>query len=89
MDNITLGSAIGNETSPHVYSAEAITLMLGGLGGMIASLIYALKNVNHLKSGCCECDQKVSSPRWSSWANSKPPKESNYEQPQIAAVSNV
>ena len=44
---------------PHVYTAEEITLVLGAIGALIASLIYALKNVNHVKSGCCECNQEV------------------------------
>lgn len=44
---------------PHVYTGEEITLVLGAIGALIASLIYALKNVNHVKSGCCECNQEV------------------------------
>lgn len=61
MDNFTFDitdSAV-TEDGRHKYTAEEITLMLGGLGGMLASLIYALKNVKHFKSGCMECDQKI------------------------------
>lgn len=86
MDNITIASVLeGVSDSPHVYTANEITLMLGGLGGMVASLIYAMKNVNHLKSGCCECDQKVATPKWSFMKS----KEPVVEQPVISAVSNV
>ena len=53
MDNIT------SNREPHIYTAEEIILMLGGLGGMIASIIYAFKNVKHCQSGCMECDQKI------------------------------
>jgi len=53
MDNIT------SDIEPHIYTAEEIILMLGGLGGMIASIIYAFKNVKHCQSGCMECDQKI------------------------------
>ena len=56
MENITSEEII---TQPHIYTAEEIILMLGGLGGMIASIIYALKNVKHCKSGCMSCDQKI------------------------------
>jgi hypothetical protein len=67
MSNITIASLASStemdtSTSVNAYTASEITLILGGIGGMIASLIYALKNVKHLKSGCCECDQKVSTP---------------------------
>ena len=53
MDNIA------SNIEPHIYTAEEIILMLGGLGGMIASIIYAFKNVKHCQSGCMECDQKI------------------------------
>tara|TARA_R110000737_G_scaffold7946_1_gene23057 strand:- start:6539 stop:6790 length:252 start_codon:yes stop_codon:yes gene_type:complete len=43
----------------HIYTAEEIVIILGGIGALIASFVYALKNVNHLKSGCCECQQEV------------------------------
>tara|TARA_R110000803_G_scaffold33159_2_gene72726 strand:+ start:2670 stop:2879 length:210 start_codon:yes stop_codon:yes gene_type:complete len=43
----------------HIYTGEEITLILGGIGAMVASFVYAMKNVKHLKSGCCECDQAV------------------------------
>tara|TARA_R110000803_G_scaffold124302_2_gene192113 strand:- start:5928 stop:6146 length:219 start_codon:yes stop_codon:yes gene_type:complete len=45
--------------SPKIYTAEEICLIIGAIGALIASFVYALKNVNHLRSGCCECDQKV------------------------------
>ena len=52
MENTTI-------STPHIYSGEEITLILGGIGAMVASFVYAMKNVKHLKSGCCECDQTV------------------------------
>ena len=70
MSNITIASLASSmastemdtSLSANAYTASEITLILGGIGGMIASLIYALKNVKHLKSGCCECDQKAATP---------------------------
>tara|TARA_R110002096_G_scaffold248690_1_gene441086 strand:- start:2717 stop:2923 length:207 start_codon:yes stop_codon:yes gene_type:complete len=54
MENLT-----SHEKAPHIYTAEEIILILGGLGGMIASIIYAFKNIKHCQSGCMECDQKT------------------------------
>ena len=60
MDNITTEDIYSkNVIQPHIYTAEEIILMLGGLGGMIASIIYAFKNVKHCQSGCMSCDQKI------------------------------
>ena len=47
--NQTLEASIGN--IPHTYTADEIALLLGALGGLIASIIYGLKNVK--KSSCC------------------------------------
>lgn len=47
--NQTFEASIGN--IPHTYTADEIALLLGALGGLIASIIYGLKNVK--KSSCC------------------------------------
>jgi len=39
-----------------VYKPEEITLIMGGVGALLASVIYTLKNVKHLKSACLGCD---------------------------------
>ena len=44
------------ENEKQIYSAEDITLIFAGVGGLIASVIYTLKNVKHLKSECLGCD---------------------------------
>ena len=41
------------------YSSEELTILLGGIAAAVASIVYAFKNVKHLKSGCLECDQQV------------------------------
>jgi len=51
MSNITIASLASStemdtSLSANAYTASEITLILGGIGGMIASLIYALKNVS-------------------------------------------
>ena len=63
------------QAQPHIYTAEEIILMLGGLGGMVASIIYAFKNVKHCQSGCMECDQKIKDdcPEAENEANNHPP----------------
>jgi len=76
MDNIT-----SQEKIPHIYTAEEIILMLGGLGGMIASLIYALKNVKHCQSGCMSCDQKIK--------DDCPTEEQEPQPPTFNEISNV
>ena len=75
MDNIT-----NQEIAPHIYTAEEIILMLGGLGGAVASIIYAFKNVKHCQSGCMECDQKI---------NNDCPEEENPQPPTFNQISNV
>ena len=52
-------SMTSNIEPPHIYTAEEVALIVGGISAAIGSIVYAFKNVNHLKSGCCECDQKV------------------------------
>jgi hypothetical protein len=52
-------SMTSNIEPPHIYTAEEVALVVGGISAAIGSIVYAFKNVNHLKSGCCECDQKV------------------------------
>jgi len=49
-----MNNTVDNEKQ--IYSAEDITLILGGVGGVIASIIYTLKNVKYLKSECLGCD---------------------------------
>tara|TARA_R110002072_G_scaffold68898_2_gene167380 strand:- start:6159 stop:6368 length:210 start_codon:yes stop_codon:yes gene_type:complete len=39
-----------------VYKPEEITLIMGGVGALLASVIYTLKNVKHLRSACLGCD---------------------------------
>lgn len=60
--NLTTEASIGH--IPHTYSAEEITLMLGALGAMVASIIYSVKNIKH--SSCClglmSCDQRTELP---------------------------
>ena len=57
-----------NETSDfsigsiaHVYTADEIALMLAGLGGCVATIVYSVKNIKH--STCClglfSCDQRT------------------------------
>lgn len=40
----------------HIYTVEEISLIIGAVGGGIASIIYTLKNIKHLKSACLGCD---------------------------------
>jgi len=51
-----------NIEPPHIYTAEEVALVVGGISAAIVSVVYSLKHINHLKSGCCECDQKVEEP---------------------------
>tara|TARA_R110002074_G_scaffold314892_2_gene485255 strand:- start:743 stop:991 length:249 start_codon:yes stop_codon:yes gene_type:complete len=48
----------------HVYTADEICLLLAGLGGCVATIVYSVKNIKH--SSCCygvfDCDQRVSLP---------------------------
>tara|TARA_R110001599_G_scaffold1110_7_gene5329 strand:- start:1594 stop:1815 length:222 start_codon:yes stop_codon:yes gene_type:complete len=67
-------------TQPHIYTGEEITLILGGIGAMVASFVYALKNVKHLKSGCCECDQAITH---------EVEVESEPEDPELRIISSV
>jgi len=75
MENFT-----NEEIAPHIYTAEEIILMLGGLGGMVASIIYAFKNVKHCQSGCMECDQKI---------KDDCPEADNPQPPTFNQISNV
>ena len=47
---------------PHKYTGEEVAMVIGGVSAAIVAIVYSLKHVNHLKSGCCECDQKVEEP---------------------------
>tara|TARA_R110000803_G_scaffold22798_2_gene56452 strand:- start:692 stop:868 length:177 start_codon:yes stop_codon:yes gene_type:complete len=40
----------------HIYTVEEISLIIGAVGAGIASIIYTLKNIKHLKSACLGCD---------------------------------
>tara|TARA_R110000772_G_scaffold59324_5_gene134320 strand:- start:2995 stop:3171 length:177 start_codon:yes stop_codon:yes gene_type:complete len=42
--------------SGHIYTVEEISLIIGAVGAGIASIIYTLKNIKHLKSACLGCD---------------------------------
>ena len=42
--------------SRHIYTVEEISLIIGAVGAGIASIIYTLKNIKHLKSACLGCD---------------------------------
>lgn len=59
MNTTNLFSTSSNET--HQYTAEGISIILGAMGALIASLFYALKNIKH--STCClgffECEQNI------------------------------
>jgi hypothetical protein len=55
-------SMTSNIEPPHIYTAEEVALVVGGISAAIVSVVYSLKHINHLKSGCCECDQKVEEP---------------------------
>ena len=59
MNTTNLFSTSSNET--HQYTAEGISIILGAMGALIASLFYALKNIKH--STCClgfiECEQQI------------------------------
>ena len=45
----------------HVYTANEIAMLLAGLGGCIATIVYSVKNIKH--SSCClgvfSCDQRT------------------------------
>ena len=70
MDEIFGNLEITNETisassSPaHIYSADEIALILAGLGGCVATMVYSFKNIKH--SSCClgllSCDQRTELP---------------------------
>lgn len=59
MNTTNLFSTSSNET--HQYTAEGISIILGAMGALIASLFYALKNIKHSTCclGFCECDQNI------------------------------
>jgi len=46
------------------YSAEEVAILLGALGAMVASIIYAFKNIKHSSCclGICSCDQRTEIP---------------------------
>ena len=52
-------SMTSNIEPPHIYTAEEVALIIGGISAAIVSIVYSFKHINHLKSGCCECDQEV------------------------------
>lgn len=55
-------SMTSNIDPPHIYTGEEVAMVIGGVSAAIVAIVYSLKHVNHLKSGCCECDQKVEEP---------------------------
>ena len=57
LDNQSFSSAQAN--SPHIYTANEISLLLAALGACVASIIYSFK---HVKSSSCmgvKCQQAV------------------------------
>jgi len=60
--NQTADSVVGRLA--HVYTADEIALMLAGLGGCVATIVYSVKNIKH--SSCClglfACDQRTEIP---------------------------
>lgn len=60
MENNSFSESSFQET--HKYTGEEVAMVIGGVSAAIVAIIYAFKNVNHLKSGCCECDQQVEEP---------------------------
>lgn len=62
MENFTTETSLTD--IPHIYSAQEITIILGALGAMVASIVYSVKNIKH--SSCClglfSCDQRTQLP---------------------------
>lgn len=64
-DELTNHTAEASITSlAHVYTADEIALILAGLGGCVATMVYSVKNIKH--SSCClglfSCDQRTELP---------------------------
>tara|TARA_R110001606_G_scaffold77230_4_gene178442 strand:- start:1071 stop:1319 length:249 start_codon:yes stop_codon:yes gene_type:complete len=60
--NQTADLSLGNIA--HIYTANEIAMLLAGLGGCIATIVYSVKNIKH--SSCClgvfSCDQRTELP---------------------------
>jgi len=63
-DGLNETGELSFERLAHVYTADEIALMLAGLGGCVATIVYSVKNIKH--STCClglfSCDQRTELP---------------------------